>query len=40
MGKILAFLRVEGGAGTCGVGVKSVEIARNAEGEGRHLVYF
>ena len=35
--EILEDLRVGGGAGTCGVAVKCVDIARNTKGEGKHL---
>ena len=36
---ILAVLRISGGTGTLGGGVKSVEIEWNANGEGRFLGY-
>ncbi len=40
MGWILAILRISGGTGTLGGGVKSVEIEWNANGESRFLGYF
>ena len=38
--RILAVLRVSGGTGILGGGVKSVDIERNVDGEGRSLGYF
>ncbi len=39
-GIILQVLKFIGVFGTCGVGVKSVDIARNTKGEGRKLGNF
>jgi hypothetical protein len=40
MDNILVVLRVSGGTGILGGGVKSVDIERNVNGEGRSLGYF
>ena len=40
MDVILLVLRVSGGTGILGGGVKSVDIERNANGEGKSLGYF
>jgi hypothetical protein len=40
MGWILVVLRVSGGTGMLGGGVKSVDIEQNANGESRSLGYF
>ena len=39
MDEILLVLRVSGGTGILGGGVKSVDIERNANGEGKSLGY-
>jgi hypothetical protein len=39
MDVILVILRVSGGTGILGGGVKSVDIERNVDGEGRSLGY-